>query len=181
MVSSVSPRKRVRPAVAGRRTLAVEQCGCNLCQSDQSKRLFAETYRLDGDEVELGIRQCRNCGLVYVSPRLTPESVANVYRLDTATTISHEYCWAGNSDAPRFQRLLKRLEQLRPSGRLVDVGCGAGQLLAEGKQIGGGGKCWASSRLRRPPDKPGNSPDARFTRTRWRNRPWSPKAWTSSR
>jgi SAM-dependent methyltransferase len=116
--------------------LATEQTGCNLCESRNSRRLFTEVYRLGESEVELGIVRCRFCGLVYVTPRLTFESVQTVYQHDQGHTISHEYCWNGRSSDRRFRRLLDRLARMQPQGRLLDVGCGGGHFLASARRLG---------------------------------------------
>jgi 2-polyprenyl-3-methyl-5-hydroxy-6-metoxy-1,4-benzoquinol methylase len=117
-------------------TLFTEQTDCNLCRVANTEELFRETYRLRGSEVELGIVRCKHCGLVYVSPRLTPESARCVYEWDAERTVSHHYCWNGESDNARFGRLLRRLAAIQPEGRLLDVGCGAGHFLAAAQHMG---------------------------------------------
>jgi len=98
--------------------------------------LYSETYRIAKTDVELGINRCRHCGLVYVSPRLSEEIMKYVYNDDAAATISHRYCWNGASDGFRFRGILARLVSLRPEGKLLDVGCGVGQFLAEARRAG---------------------------------------------
>ncbi len=116
--------------------LLTEEVGCNLCGSRESRRLLTEEYRLQDSCASLGLNRCRDCGLVYVSPRLTTASTLHVYEHDAANTISHHYCWEGSDDASRFRPLLDRLRTVVPSGRLLDVGCGGGHLLAEARRSG---------------------------------------------
>ena len=116
--------------------LVTEQVPCNICGCPKSQRLFSVTYRLGESTADLGIVRCWQCGLVYVSPRLTFESTQDVYRQDGQQTISHNYCWDGNRDGDRFQPLLGRLANLVPRGQLLDVGCGSGQFLSEARRFG---------------------------------------------
>jgi 2-polyprenyl-3-methyl-5-hydroxy-6-metoxy-1,4-benzoquinol methylase len=117
-------------------TLVTEQVGCGFCHSREAKRMFTERYILGRSAVELGINRCRECGLVYVSPRLTPGSTRLVYELDTEQTISDHYCWDGSASEQRFTPLLKRLARLARPGTLLDVGCGGGQFLRAAKRYG---------------------------------------------
>jgi 2-polyprenyl-3-methyl-5-hydroxy-6-metoxy-1,4-benzoquinol methylase len=123
-------------------SLLTEVVPCTFCGSHHAKRLFTERYELAGSAVDLGINRCRGCELVYVSPRLTPESTRLVYELDTWQTISHAYCWDGSSSERRFDALLGRLAATArpgdrvPRGTLLDVGCGSGQFLRAAKRTG---------------------------------------------
>jgi SAM-dependent methyltransferase len=109
--------------------LEVEQVACGGCGADRPARLFSETYRLLQQSVLLGINRCGDCGLVYVSPRLTPTATQLVYEHDAEHTISHNYCWSGSASEQRFRPLLARLAKLGKPGRLLDVGCGGGHFL----------------------------------------------------
>ncbi len=129
VVADTRPRTRLA-------RLETEQVTCNLCGESRVRVLFRETYRLGREQADLHVVRCRRCGLVYVSPRLTVASTQHVYRHDSADTISHGYCWRGDSDGSRFRRLLQRLIRMRPDGRLLDVGCGGGQFLAEARRTG---------------------------------------------
>jgi 2-polyprenyl-3-methyl-5-hydroxy-6-metoxy-1,4-benzoquinol methylase len=123
-LTPVIPRPRMR----------TEQVPCGVCGSAQSRLLFRENYSLHGETLLLGIRRCLNCNQVYVSPRLTEDSAAEVYQADRVTTISHQYCWAGDTSDARFNCLLTRLCQRMPQGRLLDVGCGTGSFLAAARR-----------------------------------------------
>jgi len=117
-------------------SLLTEKVPCTLCGSHNAKRLFTERYELAGSAVDLGIDRCGSCELVYVSPRLTPESTRRVYELDAAQTISHAYCWGGSTSEKRFSALLARLAATANPGSLLDVGCGGGQFLRAAKRTG---------------------------------------------
>ncbi|NQU22870.1 MAG: class I SAM-dependent methyltransferase [Candidatus Nealsonbacteria bacterium] len=138
MTVPVDTRPTTRPARAdlGSGLLETEQVACNLCGESRSRVLFRETYRLGTEAARLHVVRCRRCGLVYVSPRLTFASTGHVYRHDAADTISHGYCWQGERGGSRFRRLLQRLIRMRGDGRLLDVGCGGGQFLAEARRTG---------------------------------------------
>lgn len=116
--------------------LQTEQINCLLCASAAAKRLYNESYTLASSTAVLGINRCRSCGLVYVSPRLTPQSIQLVYERDAAQTISHNYCWDGSASRRRFARLLTRLAEVARPGKLLDVGCGGGQFLRAAQQTG---------------------------------------------
>ncbi len=118
-------------------THLTEICPCNNCGRTSAERLYTEQYCLGDKQVELGIGRCRHCGLVYVSPRLTLQAISHVYGADAESTISHNYCWNGVADGFRFRGVIGRLKAIQPEGRLLDVGCGAGQFLAEAKRTGG--------------------------------------------
>ena len=125
---------KIRPQAAA--TLATETTDCNLCGSRRTRPMYRQRYRLGDSEATLSIVRCRRCGLIYVSPRLTRESVQAVYRLDEVHTISSNYCWTRSTSDGRFRRVLARLGELRPDGRLLDVGCGSGQFLKEARATG---------------------------------------------
>lgn len=119
-------------------TLQTESVPCGVCGKDAPRPLYYEAYELHGQSVQLGIKRCGECGQVYVSPRLDRNSVQLVYEADAVETISHNYCWSGETSDARFGPLLGRLKQAQPSGALLDVGCGNGSFLSAANQL----KCW---------------------------------------
>ena len=115
--------------------LDTENVDCLCCGSSSSQRLFTEDYTLQDTTAKLGVNRCENCGLVFVSPRLTPAATQLVYELDAENTISSNYCWDGSVSEKRFEPLLGRLATRAPSGRLLDVGCGGGHFLRAAKRF----------------------------------------------
>ncbi len=101
---------------------ATEAVDCNLCG--------ASDYRALGDELGFEIRECRRCGLIYVSPQPTEAELARFYEsfnADKAETGADRFRFAA------FERHIARaVQKLRPTGgRLLEVGCGSGRLLVE--------------------------------------------------
>ncbi len=96
--------------------LEVEDVACALCGSNNHVSM--------GREHIFEIRKCLNCGLVYVSPQPTSESLAAFYET-----------YYGDIEAPRsfgdFETHIKHIIRARcpDGGRLLDVGCGLGTFL----------------------------------------------------
>ena len=80
--------------------------------------------------------RCQECGLVYVSPRYTPEQLRAIYRDETLFTASSDpdgrrrsYLDEREARQVALRRLLAWLEETSPGGRLLDVGAGPGFFL----------------------------------------------------
>lgn len=128
----------------------LEYVVCDYCGSDQTHPLAAlpplrdllwPMHRLGAAVLNLGdeqIRfcQCQECSLVYMNPRLTEAAIARFY--DTV------YAVAGASELFESERTtvvnhyLDSLAHLLDTDRphLLDIGCGAGQLLKAAQQRG---------------------------------------------
>ncbi|MFQ5506180.1 MAG: FAD-dependent oxidoreductase [Planctomycetota bacterium] len=106
----------------------VEVETCTLCGSRQrSERFREEPFR---------VVSCSSCGLVYVTPRLKPELLSEVYNQDYWQ--SHSPKERGYADyrkeAPlyikTFEKRLGLIDRYAPEpGRALDVGCAAGYFL----------------------------------------------------
>jgi 2-polyprenyl-3-methyl-5-hydroxy-6-metoxy-1,4-benzoquinol methylase len=117
--------------LAGRKIL--QHVRCNLCGADDSYRLQSE--RLEGAGV-LHLVRCRQCGLVYVTPRLTEEVIQELYERDyfqTGNGARRGYCdYIADQEylMRTFHRRMRWIEQYTGMpGRLLDVGCAAGFFL----------------------------------------------------
>lgn len=98
----------------------VEAVACNACGG--------ERYRVLGTEHGFAIRECADCGLVYVSPQPVREELArfydNMYLEDPETL---------QAQAPGYvESHLRRIVRRRKpeGGRLLEIGCGYGGFLA---------------------------------------------------
>lgn len=78
-------------------------------------------------------RKCERCTLVYVSPMLTAESIANMYR-----NSAYASGWMNvllnpteqEFNRPKFERGIDQIEEhLGRKGRLLEIGCAIGQFL----------------------------------------------------
>lgn len=120
---TVSAAKAISPAVTHVR--------CNLCGADDADTLF-----------EAGVAQhnrivaCRRCGLMYSDPRLSPADQELIAEYDPEITAKLEGYDPGRFDKERVQigdyaDTLSYLAELYPQrGKLIELGCGAGFLLA---------------------------------------------------
>jgi SAM-dependent methyltransferase len=116
-----------------------EEAPCPLCAASNADALIEAADPLPGPD--LGLRflivRCRDCGLAYTNPRPSPRCMGRFYPEDYTP---HAY---RNSAASRQKwRLWQRRDSLvpvlplPPGGRLLDFGCGSGDLLQEMHQRG---------------------------------------------
>ncbi|MFH1772354.1 MAG: class I SAM-dependent methyltransferase [Candidatus Omnitrophota bacterium] len=98
---------------------------CNLCGQDNAKVI--ET------SLESKVVQCRNCRLVYVNPQ--PAASALWEHYDKAY---YEPWMSGQNLARKrmWEKRLKKVAAMKPSGNLLDVGCGTSNFLHTAKEHG---------------------------------------------
>lgn len=104
-------------------------CPCPLCGKDE----YSEIYKERGG---LGIVRCKNCGLIYVNPRLkNPEGV---YWGDAEKYLKEaKLIFEGKATHHRDPNYLDDLEFIRhykPSGNFLDVGTNMGFFLRNAKR-----------------------------------------------
>jgi 2-polyprenyl-3-methyl-5-hydroxy-6-metoxy-1,4-benzoquinol methylase len=112
-----------------------ETTPCLLCGRTTYTPLYTTRDRLCGVPGEFRLVRCACCGLVYLSPRPTPEDIGQYYpegydpymlqRLDDMPPLLR---WSVRYGLRKRCRLVRRY---RARGRLLDVGCATGQFLAE--------------------------------------------------
>ena len=124
-----------RPARTDSGFEAVDCYGCGQSVSD----LFITAEDdLTGRPGRFMFRRCRNCGLVYQSPRLTLDRVKEYYDDDYLAHqkradwgwMSPLFRWAMGSLDREKLRICSRYRALGSSSAVLDVGCGAGTFLA---------------------------------------------------
>ena len=97
---------------------------CPLCGSREHRRLYTE-------HGVIGICQCSKCSLIYTSPRVTmPEEVywgkEEIYYEEARLIFEGK---AAHHRDPNYTEELDLIQQFKPRGRVLDVGCHMGMLL----------------------------------------------------
>jgi SAM-dependent methyltransferase len=111
----------------------LETTNCLICQSSNSS--IIHTFR------QLNVVICRECGLVYLNPRLKELTMRTAYRSENYFLRSvdagyEDYSFQENSLRITFRRFLEQLKkQGMTSDRLLEVGCGYGYFLDEAKDF----------------------------------------------
>lgn len=108
---------------------------CPMCGSQKTKALGVRGGRAhrEGKGVETNVVQCVDCGIIYTKPTLIPES--NPYARET----SEEYFQLHdrNQKTESGKSLAKFAEGvLGCKGKILELGCGRGELLAGAAQCG---------------------------------------------
>jgi len=116
---------------------------CPLCQSKKiylvypanvDKSYFDNSYRISGSAYgkHLNIYRCPRCGFVFEEISPIREKIANYYLRSDDQSYEDER----KNRALAFKRIISRIKEFKPSGRLLDVGCATGALLVEARKSG---------------------------------------------
>ena len=113
---------------------------CRLCGSDRSRLYLARVYALG--EQAFDLRQCRDCRLVYVHPFPGVEALRGLYaekyfHSDFACGIrAGSYLETERSRVEEYREILQAIQNRKPGGRLLEVGCAAGSFLNYARRAG---------------------------------------------
>ena len=104
---------------------------CPLCGATESEARF----------VKHGLRvvRCTQCGLVFTNPQPSPEALVRLYNAQAMSPTDY-YVQYADADAASFRPRLALIERYQRPGRLLDVGCGSGTLLALARERGWQGR-----------------------------------------
>lgn len=125
--------------------LKTEEVACDLCGASPSESLplyealSDVRYKVPGKFV---LRRCLRCGLMYLSPRPTPDTIAAYYPSDYSAykqAVEDERLaimrWMRRRKLTRMRRQIERFSSQK-RGRVLDVGCATGLFLHEMAQAG---------------------------------------------
>jgi len=112
-----------------------EHVPCNLCGKDNYKILYSSTLKdgkgfvsaelactNPGHGEHLQIVRCKNCGLIYCTPRDPQHTIDGLYK----QIKDNEYLEFSGARVRTFQRALRNLQFHKPTGKLLDIGCYTG-------------------------------------------------------
>lgn len=119
-----------------------EEIACTRCHTEQSQLLVAledYLYKIPG---HFAMRRCQRCGLIFLSPRPTPESLAAYYPDSYAPyrrAIQDEphrlMRWMRRRNIRQRSRLVERFAARSP-GRLLDLGASTGIFMDDMRSSG---------------------------------------------
>lgn len=110
---------------------------CRFCQSRDLKIFLKEKKR--------SLMECKNCGLVFVSPFPTKAEVKAIYteetfqKFDPTDETKAGYTnYLAEKDLKRefFKEKILFIKKFKKKGKLLDIGCGIGTFLEETKRVG---------------------------------------------
>ena len=120
-----------------------EYIKCNLCEIDDTTKLFSlrvpEHHAGRFIRDEWNVVRCRRCGLIYVNPRPDAKAMEVFYSYETPEDHRFVQNWfveCADLQRPTWRQFLRAMSRYRTSGRLLDVGCGAGSFLVEARRLG---------------------------------------------
>lgn len=124
----------------------MEHTNCLVCGADRPEFLYSGFDRLFGIEGEFGLVKCGQCGFVYLNPRPTENEIENYYPKEYYSFQE----W--KKDVGILKHLCRRIKwkylsvislarplgvpQFRKNSRILDFGCGSGEVLSILKNMG---------------------------------------------
>jgi 2-polyprenyl-3-methyl-5-hydroxy-6-metoxy-1,4-benzoquinol methylase len=105
-----------------------EQIKCPLCDSSSASTfLTTQDFRFGTTEANFHLARCIDCGLVFINPKLTIENLSHYYP-------EAYYLYKPNLIGEFIHRLacdakFRMIKRYKRKGRVLDLGCGRGDLL----------------------------------------------------
>ena len=123
----------------------LENVNCDLCESNSYTHLFEGMDYRFGRKEKYSVVKCKNCGLIYINPRPTAESVLKLY--EENYTPENNLKILPKIEKAKWKIVLKKIwhkingqyvDEIisKAEGKVLDIGCSNGYLLLSLKQKG---------------------------------------------
>ena len=104
----------------------LDRVNCNLCNGFKSSVLYSFG--------EFNVVKCRNCGLIYINPRLAWTDLKQMYSHDYFMNKSYnrgyeDYLKDEKNNIATFKKRLDGIKKYKKQGKILDIGCATGILL----------------------------------------------------
>lgn len=102
---------------------ASTKVSCNFCGSKQTKLL----YQVKG----YSLVKCRQCSLVYVTPKPQPQTIQALYGKNICELYNH----SSDLEDKKWEIMLRNICCYKKSGKLLEVGCATGTFLKKAATV----------------------------------------------
>jgi len=110
--------------------MKLEDVSCPICVSSQSDRLMeCPALRLTSTDLRFTLRRCRQCGLVFTSPR--PDAAEMDLLYGNQYFPSKSSPWAAFINRAAVHERTTFIRKHVPRGSILDIGCGLGGFLMD--------------------------------------------------
>jgi len=117
---------------------------CDLCGKNNNQLLYFKRGVLTG--YDFRVVRCRSCGLIFLNPRLTEQSVAELYSREYYNgkgfdpSVNYIMDFSKESDTDKIFRPEETVRIIKeivpPPAMLLDFGCGLGDLVRQANKHG---------------------------------------------
>jgi SAM-dependent methyltransferase len=118
----------------------IETPACLLCGAQQAQPLYQTHDRLMGVDGRFALVRCHQCGLIYLRPRPTPETISRYYPPGYGphqeTRPEQLPAWKRWSAQYGLWKRCRPIVSRKVGGRALDVGCATGLFLADLRRRG---------------------------------------------
>jgi 2-polyprenyl-3-methyl-5-hydroxy-6-metoxy-1,4-benzoquinol methylase len=103
---------------------------CPVCAAASFRKVFEHVDK----PLPLRLHQCEQCDLVFLNPRLTEASIKEVEEVNTYYSYTPEVL---HEEVTKRIALIRSFERYKkPPGRMIDIGCNRGLLMAAARSAG---------------------------------------------
>ncbi len=108
--------------------LALIDVACVLCGSKNAT--------LIKEKLGYRVNQCKDCEMIYVNPRPSPDALKEIYNDPKSNFYNGEYAQALELEKETLKQIVSSLKSRLKSGKIFEIGCSNGDLLKLAQKAG---------------------------------------------